>query len=58
MAYLDMLRDGDVSTALPCTPPDVDQVALSLSTGAETAYASATGIAKVTLMTNEIVMAN
>lgn len=57
VAYLDMLRDGDITTALPCMPPDVDQVNLNMSTRSSSVV-SYTNPAIVTLMTNEIVQAN
>ena len=51
-----MLRDGDVTTALDCRPPLVDQVQLDVDSradwGATGHYAQS---AKLTIMTNEIV---
>lgn len=57
ICYLDMLRDGDVSTALNCAPPDVDMVQLSLDSRSASDV-SYTNPAIATLMTSEIVMAN
>ncbi len=54
IAYLDLLRKGELSTALDVRPPEVDQVQLSLSTGAA-ANVSYTNPVSITIMTNEIV---
>lgn len=54
IAYLDMLRKGDLSTALDVRPPEVDQVQLSLSTGTAS-NVSYTNPVSITVMTNEIV---
>lgn len=54
LAYIDLLRDGDISTALDTRPPAVDQIFLDMSTrsASEVTYGSG---ATVTIMTNEIV---
>jgi len=54
VAYLDMLRDGDLTTALDVRPPMVDQVQLDVDTRAASEV-SYTNPAIVTIMTNEIV---
>ena len=53
-AYLDLLRKGDLSTALDVRPPEVDQVQLSLSTNTSS-NVSYTNPVSITIMTNEIV---
>lgn len=56
-AYLDFLRDGNLNTALPVAPPDVDNAQLSINTAAASArviYGS-TAPALLTIVTNEIV---
>lgn len=53
-AYWDFTREGDLSTALDCRAPLVDQVHLSLSTRAGFSFNSAKP-AIVSIMTNEIV---
>jgi len=54
VAYLDMLRDGDLTTALDVRPPMVDQVQLEVDTR-PSSDVSYTNPAIVTIMTNEIV---
>lgn len=54
-AYLDLLKKGDLSTALDVRAPLVDQCQLSLTTRSS-ADVSYTNPVSVTLMTNEIVM--
>ena len=54
IAYLDMLRDGDVTTALDVRPPMVDQVQIEVDTRAN-GEVSYTNPAILTIMTNEIV---
>lgn len=53
-AYIDLLKKGRLSTALPVMPPEVDQVHLSLSTRSASDV-SYTNPVSITLMTNEIV---
>lgn len=57
IAYLDMLKDDDASTALDCRAPLVDALHLELSSrgGTEFSY-NAAKPATVTIMTNEIVL--
>lgn len=57
VAYLDMLKDDNASTALDCRAPLVDALHLELSSrgGSEFSYNSAKP-ATVTIMTNEIVL--
>jgi hypothetical protein len=52
VCYIDMLRDGDITTALDTRPPMVDQIFLDMSTRAGVTY---TDTANVTIMTSEIV---
>jgi len=54
VAYLDLLRNGELSSALDVRPPEVDQVQLSLSTGSAS-NVSYTNPVSITVMTNEIV---
>lgn len=54
-AYLDLLRNGDLNTALDVRPPAVDNVQLSISTSSFDSYATA-NLASATIVTNEIVM--
>jgi hypothetical protein len=54
IAYLDLLRDGDLATALDVRPPLVDQVQLQYSTRAASLVPYTSGAA-LTIMTNEIV---
>jgi hypothetical protein len=56
-AYLDFLRDGNLNTALPVAPPDVDNAQLSINTAAASARViyGATLPASLTIVTNEIV---
>lgn len=54
VAYLDLLRDGDILTALDVRPPLVDQVQLELDSR-QASDVSYTNTAIVTIMTNEIV---
>lgn len=52
VVYLDLLKNGQLSTSLDVRPPLVDQVQLSLDTRSTATY---TVPASVTVMTNEIV---
>lgn len=54
-AYLDLLRNGDLNTALDVRPPAVDNVQLFISTSSFDSYATA-NLASATIVTNEIVM--
>jgi hypothetical protein len=55
VAYLDLLRDGDISSALDCRAPLVDQVYLNISTRDAADGISYTNEASLTVMQNQIV---